>query len=111
MNIASEATNKALVLVALDTLFNQRQYWIAEQYWAESLILHSGDVAPGRDGLFEFVRAAPATLRFEPGVIAANEDFVIVHGRISGNGRTGIGSPRSFFGLRTGASLSNGRGS
>jgi predicted SnoaL-like aldol condensation-catalyzing enzyme len=88
MNIASDATNKALVLVALDTLFNQRQYWIAEQYWSASLILHSGDIAPGRDGLFEFVRAAPATLRFEPGVIAANEDFVIVHGRISGNGRT-----------------------
>lgn len=87
MNIANEATNKALVLVALDTLFNQRQYWIAEQYWSESLILHSGDIAPGRDGLFEFVRSAPATLRYEPGAIAANEDFVIVHGRISGNGR------------------------
>jgi predicted SnoaL-like aldol condensation-catalyzing enzyme len=87
MNVASEATNKALVLVALDTLFNQRDYCTAEQYWSPSLILHSAHIAPGRDGLFEFVRAVPATLRYEPGAIAANEDYVIVHGRISGNGR------------------------
>jgi hypothetical protein len=32
MTVASEATNKALVLVALDTLFNKRDYGIAEQY-------------------------------------------------------------------------------
>ena len=88
MNVASEATNKALVLVALDTLFNQRDYCTAEQYWSPSLILHSAHIAPGRDGLFEFVRAVPATLRYEPGAIAANEDYVIVHGRISGNGRS-----------------------
>jgi predicted SnoaL-like aldol condensation-catalyzing enzyme len=88
MNVASEATNKALVLVALDTLFNKRDYCVAEQYWSPSLILHSAHIAPGRDGLFEFVKAAPATLRYEPGLIVANEDYVIVHGRISGNGRT-----------------------
>jgi predicted SnoaL-like aldol condensation-catalyzing enzyme len=87
MNIASQATNKALVLVALDTLFNQREYRIAEQYWSPSFILHSAHIAPGRDGLFEFVKAMPTTLRFEPGAMAANGDFVIVHGRMSGNGR------------------------
>lgn len=86
MNIASEATNKALVLVALDTLFNKRDYHIAEQYWSPRLILHSARLPPGRDGLFEFVKAAPSTLRYEPGVIVASEDYVIVHGRISGNG-------------------------
>jgi len=86
MNVASEATNKALVLVALDTLFNKRDYCVAEQYWSPGLVLHCAHIAPGRDGLFEFVKAAPATLRYEPGVIVANEDYVIVHGRISGNG-------------------------
>jgi predicted SnoaL-like aldol condensation-catalyzing enzyme len=87
MNVASEATNKALVLVALDTLFNKRNYFVAEQYWSPGLILHCAHIAPGRDGLFDFVKAAPATLRYEPGVIVANEPYVIVHGRISGNGR------------------------
>jgi predicted SnoaL-like aldol condensation-catalyzing enzyme len=87
MSVACEATNKALVLVALDTLFNKRDYRVAEQYWSPRLVLHCAHLAPGRDGLFEFVKAAPATLRYEPGAIVANEDCVIVHGRISGNGR------------------------
>jgi hypothetical protein len=32
MNVASKATNKALVLVALDTLFNERDYCIATDH-------------------------------------------------------------------------------
>jgi len=87
MSVANEVTNKALVLVALDTLFNKRNYSVAEQYWSPDLILHCAHIAPGRDGLFEFVKTAPVTLRYEPGVIVANEDYVIAHGRISGNGR------------------------
>jgi len=86
MNVATEATNKALVLVALDTLFNERDYCVAEQYWSPGLILHCAHIAPGRHGLFEFVKAAPATLRYEPGMIVANDNYVIVHGRILGNG-------------------------
>jgi predicted SnoaL-like aldol condensation-catalyzing enzyme len=87
MTVASEATNKALVLLALDTLFNKRDYGVAELYWSPDLVLHSAHIAPGRDGLFSFVKGAAASLRYEPGLIVANEDHVIVHGRISGNGR------------------------
>ncbi len=86
MGVATEATNKALVLVALDTLLNRKDYRDAEQYWSPGLVLHCPHISPGRRGLFEFVKAAPATLRYEPGVIVANENYVIVHGRISGNG-------------------------
>ena len=70
MSVASEATNKALVLVALDTLLNQRDYSAAKQYWSPDLILHCPHIGPGRDGLFEFVKVAPAELRYEPGVTA-----------------------------------------
>ena len=35
---------------------------------------------------------APASLRYEPGLILADENFVIVHGRFSGHGR-----PRSWI--------------
>ena len=41
----------------------------------------------GRDGLFNLIRAVPATLRYESGLILAEGDYVIVHGRFSGNGR------------------------
>jgi predicted SnoaL-like aldol condensation-catalyzing enzyme len=88
MSVASEATNKALVLVALDTLLNQRDYSDAKQYWSPDLILHCPHIGPGRDGLFEFVKVAPAALRYEPGLIVADGDYVFVHGRISGNGHS-----------------------
>jgi predicted SnoaL-like aldol condensation-catalyzing enzyme len=78
--------NKALVLEAFDTLFNQRGYDAAEQFWSPTYIQHSAHVAPGREGLFNLVRSLPPTLKYEPGLIVAEGDFVIVHGRFSGFG-------------------------
>ena len=80
-------SNKALVLEAFDTLFNQRDYKAAERYWSSIYIQHSAHVPPGRDGLFNLIRSIPATLKYEPGVIVAENDYVIVHGRFSGTGR------------------------
>ena len=36
--------------------------------------------------MFDLVRAAPPTLRHEAGLIVANGDYVILHGRFSGHG-------------------------
>jgi predicted SnoaL-like aldol condensation-catalyzing enzyme len=84
--------NKALVLAAFDTLFNQRDYDAATRYWSPNYVQHSAHIAPGREGLFELIKQAPASLRYEPGLILADENFVIVHGRFSGHGR-----PRSWI--------------
>ncbi len=82
-----EEANKALVLEAFDTLFNKRDYEAAERFWSSNYIQHSAHIPPGRDGLFNLIRSVPATLTYEPGVILADKNFVIVHGRFSGNGR------------------------
>jgi predicted SnoaL-like aldol condensation-catalyzing enzyme len=79
--------NKALVLKAFDTLFNQRDYATAAGFWSDQYIQHSAHIEPGREGLFDLIRSAPDTLRYESGLILAEGDFVIVHGRFSGNGR------------------------
>ena len=79
--------NKALVLQAFDTLFNKRDYKAAERYWSSNYIQHSAHIPPGRDRLFNLVRTMPASLKYEPGVIVAENDSVIVHGRFSGTGR------------------------
>ena len=42
--------------------------------------------AIGRDGLFNLIKSLPPTLRYEPGTIVAEGDFVIVHGRFSAFG-------------------------
>ena len=78
--------NKALVLEAFDTLFNKRDYARAERYWSPNYIQHSAHIEPGRDGLFNLIKSLPPTLRYEPGTIVAEGDFVIVHGRFSGFG-------------------------
>jgi predicted SnoaL-like aldol condensation-catalyzing enzyme len=82
----SEA-NKALVIEAFDTLFNRRDYAAAERFWSPHYIQHSAHIAPGRAGLFDLIRAAPDTLRYEHGLVLAEGDHVMVHGRFSGNGR------------------------
>jgi predicted SnoaL-like aldol condensation-catalyzing enzyme len=78
-----EEKNKALVLDAFDTLFNLRDYAAAERFWSPNYIQHSAHIAPGRDGLFNLVKNIPPTLKYEPGTIVADRDFVIVHGRFS----------------------------
>jgi predicted SnoaL-like aldol condensation-catalyzing enzyme len=83
----SPAQNKALVLEAFDALFNKRDYAAAERFWSQSYIQHSAHIAPGRDGLFNLVRALPDTLKYENQLIVAEGDYVIAHGRFSGHGR------------------------
>ena len=79
--------NKAIVLEAFDTLFNKRDYGAAERFWSPKYIQHSAHIAPGREGLFDLVRSLPDTLRYESQLIVAEGDYVIAHGRFSGNGR------------------------
>jgi predicted SnoaL-like aldol condensation-catalyzing enzyme len=78
--------NKDFVLEAFDTLFNKRDYATAETFWSPHYIQHSAHIEPGRDGLFNLVKSTPPTLKYEPGLIVADADFVIVHGRFSGMG-------------------------
>jgi predicted SnoaL-like aldol condensation-catalyzing enzyme len=87
MSQTTESKNKALVLEAFDTLFNKRDYTAAERYWSRDYIQHSAHIAPGREGLFNLIKSLPSTLRYEPGTIVAEGEFVIVHGRFSGFGQ------------------------
>jgi predicted SnoaL-like aldol condensation-catalyzing enzyme len=86
MSQANQERNKTIVLEAFDALFNQRDYATAERFWSPGYVQHSAHIAPGREGLFNVVRSLAPTLKYEPGVIAAAGDFVIVHGRFSGFG-------------------------
>jgi predicted SnoaL-like aldol condensation-catalyzing enzyme len=78
--------NKAIVLKAFETLFNKRDYAAAERYWSPNYVQHSAHIPPGRDGLFNLIKSIPPTLQYEPGVIVADGDIVIIHGRFSGIG-------------------------
>ncbi len=87
MSKTTPQQNTALVLEAFDTLFNRRDYGAAERFWSDRYIQHSAHISPGRNGLFNLVRTLPDTLKYENQRIVAEGDYVIAHGRFSGNGR------------------------
>jgi predicted SnoaL-like aldol condensation-catalyzing enzyme len=78
--------NKKIVLEAFDTLFNRKNIEAARDFWSLDYIQHNPLVADGREGLFEFVSALPATTRFESQLAIAEGDYVMIHGRYSDNG-------------------------
>ena len=88
MTAYSLEQNKRIVLEAFETLFNKRDYQAAKKFWSPDYLQHSAHIPPGRDGLFNLVRAAPPTLHYDNSLIFAQDDFVMLHGRFSGNGRS-----------------------
>jgi predicted SnoaL-like aldol condensation-catalyzing enzyme len=78
--------NKALVLQAFETLFNRRDYAAAQRFWSPNYIQHSPLFEPGRDGLFNVIKAFPPEMRYENALIIADGDYVMAHGRFSNTG-------------------------
>jgi predicted SnoaL-like aldol condensation-catalyzing enzyme len=83
MTDSKAENNKTIVLEAFETLFNKRNYLAAERFWSPNYIQHSAHIEPGREGLFNLIKSLAPTLKYEPGVIVAEGDFVIIHGRFS----------------------------
>jgi predicted SnoaL-like aldol condensation-catalyzing enzyme len=83
----AEQRNKALVLEAFNALFNKRDYASAQRFWSPDYIQHSAQIQPGREGLFELVKALPPDMRYENALITANADYVMLHGRFSNVGQ------------------------
>jgi predicted SnoaL-like aldol condensation-catalyzing enzyme len=48
---------------------------------------HSAHVEPGRDGLFNLIKAARPDLRYENALAVAEANYVLLHGRFSNNGQ------------------------
>src|SRR4029077_18149707 len=97
MSQTTQERNKALVLEAFDALFNRRDYAAAERLWSPGYVQHSAHIAPSREGLFNLVKRLPPTLQYEPGMIVADGDLVIVHGRFSGFGAPANGIAADIF--------------
>jgi len=94
MTETTETKNKALVLEAFDTLFNKRDYVTAEKFWSPNYVQHSAHIPPGREGLFGLIKSLPPTLKYENGLILAEGNMLMLHGRFSG-----IGQPANWITL------------
>lgn len=85
--MSTTTDNREIVLEAFDTLFNRRDYTAAQRFWSPNYIQHSAHIGPGRDGLFELIKAAPEELHYQNALAVADGDYVLLHGRYSNTGR------------------------
>jgi predicted SnoaL-like aldol condensation-catalyzing enzyme len=83
MGTAAEEHNKALVLEAFDALGNRRDYAAAQRFWSADYIQRSVHIPPGREGLFNLVKASPPDRRYENALTVADGDYVMLQGRLS----------------------------
>ena len=86
MPTPQEKENIRLVIRALDTLFNKRDYELARKYWSPDYIQRSIFVPPGKEGLFNLIPTISTEMRLEFGLAVATDDVVFVHCRTSGHG-------------------------
>jgi predicted SnoaL-like aldol condensation-catalyzing enzyme len=63
MSESTPQRNKAFVLEAFETLFNRKDFVVAEKFWSSNYIQHSAHIPPGRDGLFGLIRASPPEMK------------------------------------------------
>jgi predicted SnoaL-like aldol condensation-catalyzing enzyme len=82
---ANEAANKAMVLKVLTELFADRDVSTLDRYYTDSLIQHSARLPDGTDDLRARVTANP-NLHHRAGMVTADGDVVMVHGRYEGLG-------------------------
>lgn len=76
--------NKALVVEAMTTLFQQRDASAVERLYAPDYIQHNPNIPQGREALQAIVSRLTPDVHYEPGLIVAEGDYVAIHGRIRG---------------------------
>jgi len=84
---AQTQQNKEVVLRGLHELFNLHDLTALERYWSPNYIQHNPIFGDGPAGLRTLVQSTPS-IKFEAGIVVAEGDKVIVHGRYSIEGQT-----------------------
>lgn len=78
--------NKHLVMQAMTELFINRDVSALKRYWGTPYIQHNPSIGDGTDDLPGMIAAAPPNFKYEPGMIVADGDKVMIHGRYTGYG-------------------------
>jgi predicted SnoaL-like aldol condensation-catalyzing enzyme len=78
--------NKAVVVEALTNAY-KRDFGALERWFSPDYIQHNPYIPAGRAGLQSFIESLPVGRSYEPGMIIAEGDLVMLHGRYSGGGR------------------------
>jgi len=78
--------NRDLALKAMTELFVRRDVSAIDRYWGSQYLEHNPSISDGRENLAGIVKSLGPDLKYEPGIIVAEGDFVMIHGRYTGWG-------------------------
>ena len=79
-------TNKEIVVDGMKGLFITHDASVIDKYWDSNYIQHNPAVPNGSAVLKGWVGSLPANFKYEPGMVVAEGDLVMMHGRYSGMG-------------------------
>jgi predicted SnoaL-like aldol condensation-catalyzing enzyme len=74
-------SNKELVLTAITAVFVNRDITAFDKYFDSGYTQHNPQLPNGLDVLRQFLPTLSESFTYEPGVIAENDDLVMIHGR------------------------------
>ena len=78
--------NKAVIIEVLTSAFTKRDFAALERWFSPDYIQHNPFIPAERAGLRAFVEKLPEDRQYEPGMVIAEGDLVVIHGRYSGGG-------------------------
>jgi len=74
-------TNKELVTRAITEAFVNMDATAIDKYWSDRYIQHNPQLGNGREALKQLFSLVGPNFKYEIGLIVADGDFVMVHGR------------------------------
>ena len=85
MNSVDESARcKAIALKAIRGVFIERDPRVVQELFAPDYIQHNPTIPNGRDAVAGLLGSLPDGFRYEPGMVAAEGNIVMIHGRYVG---------------------------
>lgn len=85
-NTSSVEANKALVSEVMAAVFIRRDASAVEKYFSSTYVQHNPIIPNGRDAIPGLIAGLAKDFKYEPGMIVAQGDLVMIHGRYTGWG-------------------------
>lgn len=79
-------TNKEIVVAGMKGLFITRDATVIDQYWSPDYVQHNPTMPNGTEVLKGWIGSIGPEFKYEPGMVIADGDLVMAHGRYSGMG-------------------------
>ena len=73
--------NKALVLAGIKGVFVDRDPTVLDRLFSDDYRQHNPQIPNGTAAIKALLGNLPADFKYTPGIVAANGDFVMIHGR------------------------------